>query len=158
MDEHKTSDDLRIPADLLRSFLGGRDVPCPQCDYNLRDLAGTRCPECGEEIVLRVNLSEPKQKLLIAGLVGLSAGAGLNGLLVIYWFIQEYLIRRGGPNDNPFLVTTVIGFIVEGAAMALWLVKWRRIRRASSRTRIFFAILCWVLTLFDILWFSFTIT
>src|SRR5688572_24753805 len=35
------------PAGLLRAFLAGRDVSCPNCEYNLRDLAGDRCPECG---------------------------------------------------------------------------------------------------------------
>jgi predicted amidophosphoribosyltransferase len=47
----------------LTAFLAGRDQPCPQCQYNLRDLQGTRCPECGEELALRVNIAEPRQRL-----------------------------------------------------------------------------------------------
>jgi hypothetical protein len=31
----------------LRWYLAGRDVACPRCRYNLRDLKGRRCPECG---------------------------------------------------------------------------------------------------------------
>jgi hypothetical protein len=31
----------------LRVYLAGRDVACPGCRYNLRDLTGRRCPECG---------------------------------------------------------------------------------------------------------------
>ena len=67
---------------LLAQFLSTRDVPCPGCGYNLRHLASARCPECAEEIRLGVHLAEPRQGLLIAGLIGLSAGAGLPGLLL----------------------------------------------------------------------------
>ena len=35
------------PTVSLRELLNGRNVPCPSCDYNLRDLTGDRCPECG---------------------------------------------------------------------------------------------------------------
>jgi hypothetical protein len=75
-------------AEQLRRFLAGRDVACPQCEYNLRDLKVPRCPECGEDLVLRVNLAEPKLRLLITGLIALAAGAGLNGLLLIFLVIQ----------------------------------------------------------------------
>ena len=80
----------------LIAFLAGRDVLCPQCDYNLRDLRVARCPECGEPLVLRVNLAEPKQGLLIAGLVSLSAGAGLSGLLIIYFLVKVMMHPNWG--------------------------------------------------------------
>ena len=67
---------FETPAEGLRAFLAGRDVECPGCGYNLRDLGGSRCPECGDELVLRVGLAEPRQGALIAGLIGLAAGAG----------------------------------------------------------------------------------
>lgn len=38
----------------LRTFLAGRDVPCPVCGYNLRDLEQERCPECGTHVDLGV--------------------------------------------------------------------------------------------------------
>ena len=34
-------------ASLLQDFLRDRDVTCPRCAYNLRNLVGNRCPECG---------------------------------------------------------------------------------------------------------------
>ena len=34
-------------ADLLRAYLAGRDAPCPNCEYNLRDLAATVAPSAG---------------------------------------------------------------------------------------------------------------
>ena len=52
-----------------------------------------RCPECGEQLLLRINLVEPKLGAMIAGLVGLSAGAGFSGLLLIYLAIQAMEFR-----------------------------------------------------------------
>src|SRR5690242_19299363 len=75
-------------ADLLIRFLAERDAPCPTCGYNLRNLQGTRCPECGDDLVLKVNVADARLAPLISGLVGLSAGAGLNGLLVLYGLIR----------------------------------------------------------------------
>src|SRR4051812_44145979 len=72
---------------LLLQFLAGRDVECPQCRYNLRDLQSDLCPECGERIALRVQLVEPRQAAPIVGLIGLSAGVGFNALLILYAFL-----------------------------------------------------------------------
>ncbi|MBP7748076.1 MAG: hypothetical protein KA383_18330 [Phycisphaerae bacterium] len=41
-------------ATLLTQFLAGHDTPCPVCRYNLRDLTGDRCPECGAPLQLSV--------------------------------------------------------------------------------------------------------
>src|SRR5258708_6757298 len=84
------------PTELLQLFLTDRDTPCPQCGYNLRSLRDERCPECGETLVLRVNVAEPRQGALITGLIGLSAGAGLSGLLLIYIAIQVLRFGRMG--------------------------------------------------------------
>ena len=70
---------------LLREFLADQDIQCPQCRYNLRSLTGDRCPECGEQLLLGVHLVEPKLAAPIAGIIGLAAGAGLNGLLIVYY-------------------------------------------------------------------------
>lgn len=35
---------------LLRRYLADHDVPCPRCEYNLRDLESDSCPECGEPL------------------------------------------------------------------------------------------------------------
>jgi predicted RNA-binding Zn-ribbon protein involved in translation (DUF1610 family) len=141
---------------LLAAFLVEQDHPCPQCGYNLRNLQGTRCPECGEELVLRVNVAETRQKLLITGLIGLSAGAGLNGLLLIYGVIQ--IIRdRWYYGDQRFFYTCGIGLLFEGGAMFLWLRTWRAARRLPMSARLALAAGCWLLTLIDLVIFSFTI-
>jgi hypothetical protein len=141
--------------DLLRQFLHGRDVPCPSCEYNLRDLPADRCPECGQELALRLQLAEPKQAALLTGLIALSAGAGLNGLLIIYFVLMQLRYPTNGTLS--FLVTILIGFTIFGAATALWLTFWRRIRRSTATTRWLLASACCALALIDIIVFSFTI-
>jgi hypothetical protein len=39
-------DPARQTDELLREYLRDRDVPCPSCGYNLRNLMTTVCPEC----------------------------------------------------------------------------------------------------------------
>ena len=65
--------------DLVR-FLSVRDAACPRCQYNLRGLQGTACPECGAEVsVERLQADEthrrwresrmPGDPITIAGLM-----------------------------------------------------------------------------------------
>src|SRR4051794_28546487 len=98
--------------DMLREFLAGRDAPCPGCGYNLRDLTGDRCPECGQELVLGVRLAEPKLAALLTGLIGLSAGAGLNGLLVVYFFVVTMVRTTGYGGYGRFLWVNTTGLLV----------------------------------------------
>jgi hypothetical protein len=139
----------------LVQFLTDRDQPCPDCSYNLRNLRGRRCPECGAELTLRVNLVEPRQRLLIAGLIGLSAGAGFNGLLIIYVIIV--LIRFHGPLPPEFFPIVFTGFVVLAAIACCWLLFWRKLRRMSTSLRLILTLTCWALSLADIVIFSLTI-
>jgi hypothetical protein len=138
-------------SELLRRFLAGRDVPCPRCEYNLRDLAGDRCPECGDVLVIRVNMSEPRLGALISGLVGLSAGAGLNGLLMVYG--AAIALTRMSYGLGQFFVCNGLEFVVAGLALWLWLRNWRRIRRLSSVLQWRWAAGCWLLTAANLLCF-----
>jgi hypothetical protein len=38
-----------LPAGVPDSWTFGRDLPCPQCGYNLRSLHDPLCPECGHQ-------------------------------------------------------------------------------------------------------------
>jgi hypothetical protein len=150
-------DERDAAPEFLTGFLAGRDAPCPACGYNLRDLQGTRCPECGEMLVLRVGLVEPKQAAPIAGLIGLAAGAGLNGLLLLYIAIQLALNRVPYSEVQRFLLISLVGLFVQCAVIALWLRKWRVIRRSPSARRWALAAGCWALTLTNLLVFSLSI-
>jgi hypothetical protein len=138
--------------ELLKSYLADRDVPCPQCEYNLRDLQSNLCPECGEKIVLGINLVEPKQAAAITGLIGLAAGAGMNGLLLIYAVIMILIRTFVGQFITPFLLMNGIGLLTLGALLLAWLHKWKQIR--AHRRRWMLATGCWLLTLIDLAIFT----
>ena len=76
----------------LIEFLGQRDVPCPLCGYNLRQLRSARCPECGRELELRVGLSEPRQGAWVTAQIAIAAAAGVGGLAIVA------TIMHGWPN------------------------------------------------------------
>lgn len=82
---------------LLNQYLTGRDAACPNCRYNLRDLANGHCPECGEAITLHLQTSGP------------FARRGTLVLLVFLWLlvasgVQGYLAGRSihATATNPF--------------------------------------------------------
>ncbi len=141
---------------LLLQFVHGRDVQCPGCGYNVRDLTTDRCPECGQGIEIGLRLSEPKQGALIAGLVGLAAGAGLGGLLLIYLLIVT-LFRNTYGLPVSFLIINGVGFLAHGVALWVWVRNWNRIRLASASNRRLLVTLCWAMPLTFVVIFSLTI-
>ena len=143
-------------ADFLRQYLAGRDVPCPMCEYNLRDLLGDRCPECGDQLTLAVNPVEPKQAAAITGLILLAAGAGLNGLLLLYWLFTFWRDSRAGDKFIwEFFDVNAGGFAVEGVALAIWIIQWKKIRRLGPVSRWVLAVcFCGFLTIADLVVFT----
>ena len=141
----------------LTAYLAGRDVPCPQCRYNLRDARGGRCPECGDALALRLGLAEPRVGTLVAGLIGLSAGAGLSGLLLVYLLIAFGIRRNTGLYMGQFATVTGVPFAIETMAVLVWLRQWPRVRRAGRGVRAALVAGCWALSLANIVVFSFTV-
>jgi hypothetical protein len=142
MDGSPPADTGAGPESHLRTFLAARDVSCPACGYNLRDLQTDRCPECGDQLLLRIGLVEPRQGALIAGLVGLAAGLGLGGLLLIYGVIIAFVMRQGPGGLQRFFVVNSVGFAVHAGALGLWIYYWNRIRRLSTPVRRILVLLC----------------
>ncbi len=142
---------------LLEQFLSAHDVVCPGCSYNLRGLKSDRCPECGDALELSLKLVEPRQAPLIAGLVGLSAGAGLGGLLLIYGVIVTMFLQRGGGSFLRFFVINGIGLAAHGAVLLLWVRHWHRIRRMEAVKRRLLVLVCWAMPLTFVVIFAATI-
>jgi hypothetical protein len=142
-------------ATLLQDFLRERDVPCPRCGYNLRNLVGQRCPECGDELVLRVNLSEPKMGAFLTGLVGLASGAGFSGLLALYGLIMITIHDRSMRGFfSSFMIVTAGGLLVLGLGLAIWIRSRSYIRRQPSSRQWWLAVGCWCLVLADLIIFT----
>ena len=142
-------------AAMLQEFLRERDVTCPRCEYNLRNLIGSRCPECGDELVLRVNLSEPKMAAFFTGLVGLAAGAGFSGLLVVYALVVVLIYDRSWRSFwNSFFFVTSGGFLVLGVAVLIWIRARYYIRRQGYGRQWMLAAGCWCLTLANLVVFT----
>src|SRR5262245_45421734 len=77
--------------DAVLAFVRERDIPCPLCGYNLRNLTEARCPECGKELELRVGLVKT---FLGAWIATFAACAPLGGLGLIALLIT---FREGPP-------------------------------------------------------------
>jgi hypothetical protein len=86
--------DLADAVDQLLGYLHGRDVPCPLCGYNLRDLTQARCPECRHDLTLTVGVTRPRFVWLLVTLTpsmfsGIAAGLLLIPILVALWIGGE---------------------------------------------------------------------
>jgi len=46
---------FRRDGEFVRDYLKGRTIGCPSCGYNLRDLPGESCPECGLRLQITLN-------------------------------------------------------------------------------------------------------
>jgi len=140
---------------LLRVFVADRSVPCPGCSYDLRGLTATRCPECNQELVLRVGLAEPRLGAFLGALIGLATGVGFSGLLFVYFILVFSVRRRGGSPGGTFFLSTLVPFLIE--APVLWLLIRTRaaFTRAAPATRIIIVIGAWLLTAINVIVFSF---
>ena len=129
----------------LTEFLADRDEPCPSCGYNLCDLTSDRCPECGEVLVLSVRLAEPRLGTWLAGLIGVTTGAGFYAFISA-WVIFNWLrfSSAGGPDGIDLAV--IFGSMgVLGPSVAFWIIGRRWMRRQGRTLRWAFLIIAWVM-------------
>ncbi len=144
---------MNAPADLdaLREYLATRDAACPSCGYNLRGLTSDRCPECHQEIALRVSLVDPRVGLFLVGVVGWALGAGFSLLLLVYVLVTY---PRIGGLPNNFVLTLLAGATIQGGVVLLLLLNNRRIRRWSIGLRTCLALVGYAASLANVLIFS----
>lgn len=124
------------PAAALIAFVRGRDIPCPLCGYNLRDLVAPRCPECDEQLRLAVGLVEQRiapYLLTIAPCLAAGGSALVIGALVL---------RFG---SAPFgVLAWTIGATLSGLVGVALLSLRRRFMRRSARFQWMAALLAWL--------------
>lgn len=103
----------------LIDFLRERDVECPLCGYNLRQLQSARCPECGRELELRVGLAEPRQGAWLMAQIAVTCAGGI-GLIALL-----SCILHGWPNARRYQWVMNLQFVyylvaIPIAAGLLW--------------------------------------
>ena len=105
---------------LLLAFLGERDVGCPLCGYNLRNLTSPQCPECRKDLALSVDVKGLSFLWLLATITpGLFSGIAA-GLLLIPMTFATFT-----GNSPPWQVHMVEAFGWLSSLAALVLIKYR---------------------------------
>jgi hypothetical protein len=130
-------DQARTDEELLINWLASRDVQCPVCQYNLRDLAAPRCPECNTE--LRLAVSSPSLNLgpWVVGLVSIALASGFDGVVSILVIIASFLF---GPPPSPAAwhqtIAVMSGFLIlTGVCTAAMVITYKSRRRWAFWSR-----------------------
>ncbi len=118
----------------LLEFLRGRDVPCPLCRYNLRDLTRPQCPECRHDLLLTVGVTRPRFRwFLLAGSPCAFAGIAA-GLLLIPMIVQP--LSGGGPPQPPIFALEALGWLSALGGLVLVRYRFAFLRQTPKRQRI----------------------
>ena len=105
----------------LLDFLRGRDVPCPLCGYNLRDLTRPLCPECRHELLLTVGVTRPRFLWFLLAVTPCAFSGIAAGLLLIPMIVQP--LMGGGPPQPQIFALDALGWL--SALGGLVLVRYR---------------------------------
>ncbi len=118
----------------LLHFLHERDINCPTCQYNLRNLTSDSCPECGEVIELRIGGTSGMRTWALVGVIGTALGLGFQVSLVL--LILGLLVADGRHMPDTIMVYLLIGagfIFFETALLIGWLYSHNRFARKSHQ-------------------------
>ncbi len=126
----------------LIAFLRGRDVPCPLCGYNLRDLTRAECPECRQALVPAVDV-----RRLHFGWFLLAVAPGIfSGIAAVLLLIPIVLMTIESGTRPPWPILVVDAFGWASGISALWLVAHRfAFLRQAPRLQRTWAVAAWAI-------------
>lgn len=110
---------------LLLKFLHDRDVPCPRCGYNLRNLVHPRCPECKLPVALTVGLPLIRFGWVIVLLAPSIFSAIMTLLVFGGMLIAIVFAGQIGPLPAFINFAVAFGVISTGAAIGLYAARYR---------------------------------
>ena len=138
---------------MLQDYLSKFSEPCPSCEYDLHNLKGNRCPECGQELLVRVGLAAPNLVAFVVGLVGLASAVGFSGFLLVYIVYVLLIAGRGTSIGIDEVIVLGAEFFCSGTLVVIWSRANRWVRRRSRRTRWTLALACWILPVLGLILF-----
>ena len=126
--------------ELLLQFVRERDVRCPRCDYNLRNLTQPVCPECREPLQLTVGAQRPRFGFLIASI----APGIFSGIAAMILFVPMTLsaMLGGGRPPWPIFVVDGFGWLSGFFALGLFVTRFRFLRQ-PLRKQVTFTVVVW---------------
>ncbi len=94
---------------MLLDFVHGRDVACPQCGYNLRNLTTTTCPECKQALKMQVGVQRPP---LLPFVLAIAPGifGGLCAAVLVVMFSANFIANGGRLVGFPWQIALLDGF------------------------------------------------
>jgi hypothetical protein len=107
----------------LLDYLRERDVPCPVCGYNLRNLTRPVCPECRHDVVLTVGVLQPRLGWLFVAIAPAAFSGIAAGLLMVPIAFSILVWQEYPP--WPFAAAEAFGWL--SAAGGLVLVRRRNV-------------------------------
>jgi hypothetical protein len=107
-------------ADVI-AYLRGRCVPCPRCHYDLRDIQAAVCPECGEELVLKIGSARPRFGWIVLAMApgcfsGVAAGFMMFPIVVSLW----WQLPPGDRMPWPGYVATAFGWLSAASVTVIY--------------------------------------
>lgn len=132
---------LVVDADrCLLDFVRGRDVECPKCGYNLRNLTNAVCPECREELRLTVGLVKMRFGWFLATLIP-GAFSGICAFLLLIPITLSSILGNQ-PAPIGIILLDTFGWLSGCFAVGLFLAR-HRFLRLSRHHQIAWASVMW---------------
>ena len=121
---------------MLLDFVRERDVECPLCGYNLRDLTRPTCPECEHPLELRVGVQQLRLMPFVMAIVP-GIFSGFCAIFIAGIFVVNIIMNNGQPVGIPWpmVLLDVFGWLSGFIAIGLILARHRFLARPAETQR-----------------------
>ena len=126
-----------VTSDLLLAYVRDRDVTCPQCGYNLRNLSSPVCPECRQDLKLTVGVEKVRYEWLIAILIP-GAFSGICAFLLLL-----PMVIAPGPVPMEVVGLDAFGWLSAAVAMTIF-VQRQRFLKLDASTQYLWVFFVWM--------------